>query len=174
MLDNWTDRTGRSFASYSISIIDNEWQHRYYNLGFRVLKRHTARNLTIEKNDIFGDYNLNHHHFKSTTDRGSDILAFLKQNDIKHEDCCGHQLHLLVSVDVLGNKAAKPVNDFISKLKKIARTLRFRKTQVKEAYNNFKIAEDTQKLGISTINELEDVGEFEFFIYFYYLVNTWA
>lgn len=136
LVDAWTSRNGKSFVALCIAFIDENWELQVVCLAFRSYTKHTGNELNEIFEAVVKEYGLSEKKWTAVTDRGSDVLKFLKDQNIEHNDCAGHQLHLLLNYDTLKNKECIPIHNLVKKLKRIARALRWKKELLKELFDN--------------------------------------
>lgn len=135
--DFWNGNIKRmAYISYWATWIDSEYVIRKVCLQTANFPHpHTHDVIAKSFQSLKSKYGIENRKFLPCTDNGSNLIKACKALKLPRELYLAHNIHLLVSVDLLKNSAMEMVQDLISKLKRIMKSLMYKYQQLKQIHD---------------------------------------
>lgn len=92
--------------------------------------RHKAADVLKEFKKVIQFYNIDKSGMYTVTDKGSNLVKLITDENLNHQYCLGHGFHNLINED--GFACIPDIDNLLTKIKKIVRALRFRSSEVEE------------------------------------------
>lgn len=135
--DIWTDNYRRkSYVTFNYCCVTNEFKLQNLNLNTLLMPyRHKAADVLMEFKKVIRSFNIDTGGMYTVTDKGSNLVKLITDENLDHEYCLGHGFHNLINDD--GFARIPEIDNLLTKIKKIVRALRFRSSEVEEEVNQF-------------------------------------
>lgn len=155
--DFWTDNVKRvSYITYWIHWMSPEFKME--KMCLRVVSFPHPHNGELIKqafNQLMADFKLTEKRRLAVTDNGSNLIKACKLLELEREPCICHNLHLLVSVDLIKNHPCmQPIRDLIVRMKTIYKKLVYKYEQLKKMNDD-----DYNRRLYDVISSLENICE---------------
>lgn len=161
VMDCWTDNfKRRSFVNYRV----------HYSINFKMcvvtLKTeifhhpHTALRLKENIEMTLKEFQLVNKTIVAVTDNGANIVAGLREANIKRIGCINHSLHLFLTADIFKNKRLSALSVIVTKMKTIYKALMYKTdelSKIKEMQENSKFLELLKSA--SLVDQENDIEE---------------
>ena len=152
--DFWSDNVKRlSYINYTINWIDSDFKMQNISLKTECFPHpHTAKDIANSFSKLKTEFGLNDKTFHVTTDNGSNVKKACKLLGVEWDSCMGHDIHLLVAVDLLQHKDMENFRTLKKKLKCINKALIYKYEELKklqdEIYNQtlFRILSELENI----------------------------
>lgn len=137
--DLWTDNYRRKgYITFNFCCIMDTFELKNINLKTGIMSsRHTAVEIGIEFRRTLAYFGIENTSFYLVSDKGSNMVKLIEDENLDHQFCLGHGLHNLVTVD--GFKAVEEVDELLTKVKKVVRKLRFRSVELENEVSKMKM-----------------------------------
>lgn len=134
--DLWTDKgLRRGYITFNMQCISENFEMLNFNLKtLFVPAKHAAEEIARQYYAALKDFGIESVSIYVVSDKGSNMVKFIKDEILNHHHCLGYGIHNLVNVDGLLNVAE--INELLIKVKKVVKKLRYRSLHLMEEVRN--------------------------------------
>lgn len=131
-LDLWMDGYKRhGYITFNLACITEEFELLNINLKTGMMPiKHGAKEIAEQYHSILKSFGIENCSIFVVTDKGSNMVKFVNDENLDHQFCLGHGVHNLITVD--GFEDIPEIDEVITKVKKMVRKLRFRSAQLEQ------------------------------------------
>lgn len=133
--DFWSDNVKRiAYITYWIHWINSSWEMQRMCLKIAHFPHpHTGELISEAFDRLTEEYNLRNKKFLAVTDNGKNLIKACRLLRMEREPCMCHNIHLLISVDLIKNHPGlQPIRDLIVRMKKINKAIVYKYDDLKK------------------------------------------
>lgn len=156
--DFWSDNVKRlSFINYWLNWIDSNFQMKSVCLKTAYFPHpHTAEEIAKSFTNVMKEFDLKGKQFRACTDNGSNVKKACKILKLDWDSCLGHDIHLLVSKDLLQHKDMEDLRTLKMKMKRINKALMYKYEELKQIHD-----EEYNTTLYRVLSELENICKYQ-------------
>lgn len=127
-LDCWTNNcVKRSFVNYKVHFTSDDFQMKMFALKTEIFPHpHTGLRIAHNILETLKDFGLESKDVFAVSDNGANVVAGIRQANIRRIACSAHNLHLFISNDILKSPLFSVTLATIKKLKMIFKALTYK------------------------------------------------